>query len=712
MFPIYEPSGIGKCSCGNPDCGRNSGKHPRTEHGFKDATTDPATIKRWWFQWPRTNIGIATGPVSGVMVVDVDGEEGERALEGKIPQVLSTPTWVATSSRGFHYYFRHPGGKVKSESRVLPKVDIRGDGGYIIAPPSLHESGVRYQWAEGYSPGDCELATPPAELPEFLNQPTAEDTKGREADPDGQPIPEGTRNAALTSLAGTMRWRGMTPEEITAALLAVNANRCVPPLGEDEVKRIAESASRWPSGSTAREETDNRQTGLPATVEKMNEKHAVVTVSGSTLVLTEVYNGEESRWEYYYSSFQDLRNRYLNQKLPLGRRQVSVAEYWLEHAGRRQYDRVIFAPNQIVGPDCYNLWRGFAVEPQPGGWSLFLHHLYTNICQGNKQLLLWLLAWMADAVQHPERRTGTAVVLRGGQGNGKGTFAKYFGSLFGHQHFRPISNGKHLTGNFNAHLQDCLLLFVDEAFWAGDKQGEGVLKALITEPTVMIERKGVDAVSMKNYIRVIMASNNEWVIPAGLDERRFAVFDVGNAYQKNNAYFAAIEQEMNNGGKEALLHFLLTNDFSTYPNPFVIPQTKALIEQKIHSMRADDSWWFERLWNGAQISTSDTWEDWVSTSRLQADYILVTGRTGQSRKSSETELGMKLRKWVPGIRTASRTVLPEEPHKKGKTVAGYQFPRLEVCRDAFAKRMGAEIEWPEKSAASRNLFELIQADAH
>jgi hypothetical protein len=104
-------------------------------------------------------------------------------------------------------------------------------------------------------------------------------------------------------------------------------------------------------------------------------------------------------------------------------------------------------------------------------------------------------------------------------------FARTFGALFG-QHFLHLSDARHLTGNFNAHLRDSCLVFADEAFYAGDKQHEGQLKRLVTEPTLMIEAKYANAVSVRNCLHLIVASNDDWVVPAGTDERRFFVLDV------------------------------------------------------------------------------------------------------------------------------------------------------------------------------------------
>jgi hypothetical protein len=140
VFPIW-PIRDGRCACGK-DCGRDAGKHPigrLAPKGFQDATTDEATITHWWTDMPDANIGIATGAVSGLVVLDVDGEGGEAslaALEREHGPLPETPTVL--TGKGRHLYFSHPGVAVPSRVHVAPGLDVRGDGGYVVAPPSSH----------------------------------------------------------------------------------------------------------------------------------------------------------------------------------------------------------------------------------------------------------------------------------------------------------------------------------------------------------------------------------------------------------------------------------------------------------------------------------------------------------------------------------------------------------------------------------------------
>jgi hypothetical protein len=171
VFPCHTPRFFThrvKCSCRDPAC-TSIGKHPRTTHGFKDATTDAATIRAWWGRWPDANIGIATGARSSLVVLDEDPKRGGdlSALEqhfGSLPETLE----AITGSPGRHLYFAYPGTYLPSRRDAFgPQfsgLDIRADGGYVIAPPSLHPSGRRYTWEVCHEPEDIE----PASLPAYI----------------------------------------------------------------------------------------------------------------------------------------------------------------------------------------------------------------------------------------------------------------------------------------------------------------------------------------------------------------------------------------------------------------------------------------------------------------------------------------------------------------------------------------------------------------
>ncbi len=230
-----------RCSCGRIDC-PSPGKHPLTLHGLHDASTDQDVIREWWQRWPQANVGLAMGVASGLVVVDVDPRHGgdpelaKLAMSG-IP--LETLT-VRTGGGGRHLYFHCPGGAIRSRKRFRPGVDFQADGSYVVAPPSVHASGQKYEVATG---PETPIALP-LRLLELFN-----DSAGSHNGPVARArIPEGERNAALTSIAGRLRRQGLALGDIEKELERENLERCEPPLEPGEVRGIARSVSRYPRG--------------------------------------------------------------------------------------------------------------------------------------------------------------------------------------------------------------------------------------------------------------------------------------------------------------------------------------------------------------------------------------------------------------------------------------------------------------------------------
>lgn len=433
-------------------------------------------------------------------------------------------------------------------------------------------------------------------------------------------------------------------------------------------------------------------------LEEFNKKHAVLFVGQNSVILKESYSDDSKQCEVEFIRQPDFTLFYANRRVLIREdngnggyveKELPAAKFWINHPRRRTYDALVFAPGQTE-PNYYNLWRGFSVEPQPGDWSLFRNHIIDNICSGDKSLAKYVLTWMADAVQNPDNRPGVALVLRGDEGTGKGVFCREFGSLFG-QHFKHISQSRHLTGNFNAHLKDCLLLYADEAFWAGDKAGEGALKALITEPQLIVEMKGRDAIRLQNRVRLLISSNNDWIVPAGLTSRRFCVIDVSDRRMQDPAYFAAIVDQLNHGGRAAMLHDLLRHDITQHKIDLRdIPKNEALFEQKIYSFDPIMQFWYDVLERGTLLPQHDEWKGFVATVHLYNDYIGMADKQRINHRASETTFGRKIRKLFPN---AQYTRLSDYESNDGRRRCGYIYPPLSECRAAFNCAVKMTINW-------------------
>ena len=288
---------------------------------------------------------------------------------------------------------------------------------------------------------------------------------------------------------------------------------------------------------------------------------------------------------------------------------------------------------------------------------------------------------MADAIQNPSTRPGVALAIRGQQGVGKGVFVNIFARLFG-PHFIQVTQSSHLVGNFNGHQKDKLLVFADEAFWAGNKQAEGVLKGLVTEDTLSIEMKGVDVGQFPNFIRLVLATNNDWVVPASAEQRRFVVIDASPARMQDTAYFGAIIQQMDDGGLEALMHHLQSLDLGGV-NLRKIPQTNALADQKLRSLDSVAGWLFSCLNNGgieeAEGVTTTYLRDWpetYGTANMYNAYIGYCKRVGQNHPVRDTVFGKSLARYLPSISKR------RDGGKNRQNV--YLLPPLNQARQEFA----------------------------
>lgn len=247
VIPAHTTGPGGGCSCGRDHC-PSPGKHPRIKwEAYQERLPTEDEVRRWWRRWPDANVAVVTGAVSGIVVLDVDprhgGDESLRDL-GTLPDT----TAAITGGGGLHLVFAHPRREIPNRAGIWPGIDLRGDGGYIIAPPSLHESGRRYEWETGYAPWE----TPPAPLPQHLLERIL-GASARLGQPAEAPfdldavlqrgVREGERNVMMTRIAGHLFGIAAEPDplHVLQACLTINRHHFIPPLPEDEVWKVVRS---------------------------------------------------------------------------------------------------------------------------------------------------------------------------------------------------------------------------------------------------------------------------------------------------------------------------------------------------------------------------------------------------------------------------------------------------------------------------------------
>ncbi|MCV0098069.1 bifunctional DNA primase/polymerase [Pseudomonas aeruginosa] len=612
------------------------------------------------------NVGVRLPP--NWVVLDVDPRnfpEGRDPLAELVRDAgldLSQAPHVRTGSGGHHYYFRKPADVQLLDSlEDYPGLEFKSQGRQVVAPGSIHPCGRPYEWddlapfpeeappmpdrllamarrpvrAHGEAAGFGELT--PEKLAETLEQIDPTDFSAHD---DWLALMMACHHAT----AGEGRqefidWSTQDPDYLDDAWIigrrwdSLHASPSGGRRGRPVTIKFLHKVVQEAGGEVARvepeddfdawEEPDDlgqgvddaalrqppKPEGKDAVLEEMNAQHCVVMENGKFRVFTEEFDPVLGRHFYQRSSKEDFQNLYCNSFVEqMNDRPTTRAQFWLKHPHRRQYKGVIFDPSGDHD-GWLNLWRGWAEKPKPGDWSLLDQLIREVLTDGDRRAYEYVMNWIAAMFQRPSEPAEVAVAFQGAKGTGKGTLGRVLQQLAG-PHGLHISSPEHITGRFNSHLQNCICLFADEAFWAGDKAGEAKLKALVTEPTVAYEGKGRDAVMGKNLIHIVMASNSDWVVPAGLDgERRFAVFKVNESRKDDHAFFRALNRQLDEGGRAAFLHDMLARDIDGWHPRNDIPQNSALAEQKLRGMEPEFAWWHSLLYDG-ELPGYDEDRDW------------------------------------------------------------------------------------------------------
>ena len=481
---------------------------------------------------------------------------------------------------------------------------------------------------------------------------------------------EGSRNTALTSLAGRLIYDSVPDQEAVRKLIDWNILN-IPPLPEEEII----STYHRIRAKDEIEHGDSRRT-----LKQLNDKHAVVMIGGKTVIVRE---GKTPT----FMSYADFCLRHANLKIGT----KAATKIWIQSDQTKRYDDLVFDPSERCPESSYNLFKGLSVKPHIGCCDRYLQHIREIICSGDQAVYEYVLNWMAHIIQKPTELPGVALVLQGAQGTGKGTFVNHFGKLFG-DHFKHLVHMDHLLGKFTSHLSSALLVFADEIVWGGNKREAGQLKGIITESRRMMEAKFKDPVLVDNYARFIFATNEDWAVPTGPKERRFCVLNVDDSRIQDLEYFGAINNEMRNGGHEALMYHLRDRDLRNF-NIRSYPVTEGLLKQKVLSLPSVAQWWYDILADGQlevptyRFREEVVWEKSVSTRELFKLYreFAQGDRYGHGQVVSCQQFVTLLQSWAP--------VVKHRATDGGIRTRCLRIPSLESCRQHFQSVMGQQIDW-------------------
>jgi hypothetical protein len=439
-------------------------------------------------------------------------------------------------------------------------------------------------------------------------------------------------------------------------------------------------------------------------VVEFNKTHAQVMLGRKHKIMRTIPAEEhEDSWiSYEFINQEELRKIYVNNQIQVGVKFDKAGEIfpvmkdkisaWANHQNCRTYIKgVVFQPGKEVTPEYFNLWKGFAIEPAEGAnIGIIKKHIEEIICANDPALIEYFYNWIAYTMQYPDRPAGTALVLRGEKGTGKGLIGHFLRRIWG-SHARHISNPNHLVGQFNFHLMDACFLFADEAFYSGDKKNESILKALITEPTIMIERKGIDADPQPNYLKIFMVTNDDYAVPASRDERRYCVYDVSSIKRGDTHYFDELSVACADKKVQAAFLFeMLHRNISKF-RVSVIPESRGLKDQMLHSLNSIGKWLADSLVQGYfTIPDWDiSWREEVKTDDLYQSYLLFCNE----RKLSQFDIKLKA--------VLGRYLAKIFKSIKLKGDRGYRFGSMKEAISAFEQyeKIDLEIDTDEMDEA-------------
>lgn len=639
--------------------------------------------------------------------IDVDCD-AQEAVE--VARLLLPDTGLVHGRPGkpdSHYWYVAEGMKTKQftdvkdtagESQML--VEIRSTGGYTVAPPSLwtNKEGLDEQiitWSHQRDP----LVLTPDALYDYVRNVAIATICARHWPNSG------ARHGMVGHLAGFLL-QGKVDPMMVVQIIKAAATVAKDPDVADRVKYASGTCQKFADGApTSGGPKLAEELGADVVakmrawlrladadgIDDMNTRHFWVRLGKDDCI-----GREDASNGVVFQKVRSLYSEYANRKVQTGVNKDGdpvfkpVFQEWLESKTRRSYREVVFSPPpRACDPRDYNLWRGFDIEPAAGDCSRFLEHLHEVICSGNDEHYRYLTKLCAYTLQYPGLPSEVATVLRGEPGTGKGTFIRMFQRIFGRNHFAHLDRVEDLV-KFNALISGKVIVFADEAFWAGDKREIGTLKRLITEPTIRVTRKGIDSVEEANCIHLFMATNEEWSVPAQLRERRFLALNVSNKRRTDTAYFAALEREARNGGIAAFMHDMLQIPV-TREDITKVPATKELRVQQSLSMSLEHRWWQECLHDG-KCGSLVPWNSWVPVVGIYEAYRMwVRDHTG--RYLDKIEFGRRMGKLLSAEKPKAKRI-------NGDVERALNVRTLDDARLTFDAECASETDWPDAPSAS------------
>ena len=668
-------------------------------------------------------LGVVTGPKhNGPVDIDLDCEEAVFFAKTFLPH--TSAIFGRASKLDSHYLYMAEAEEFPKRAFIDPMtrstiIEMRGDGHQTVFPGSIHEttgeivqwSGVAFPEVPRVDVAVLELAVKKVAIATLITR---------------HMWAEGQRNEVCKSLAGIFYYLDWTEADTKSLITAVmeytnDKDRTRLRTVEGTYKK-GERGGKITGSNTLKELLGDGRlvdrimdwagSGVAAILQDYNERFAVVAVEGKFRI-AETIGIERGQPPVLYGK-EDFLNLMATDIITLDEKPISRAKVWLSNSRRRSYRAMDFIPGAEDAAPVLNLWSGWALDPSGekrcGAW---LDLLYYTICGGDDTTYNWMLHWFANIVREPQVKPMTAPVLIGAQGAGKSLLVNYFGKILGPAYV-TVTNEEHVYGRFNRHLATCLLLHSEEALYGGDRKHRGIIKSLITDEHRVYEPKNIDAKMIKNYLRLVLTSNEMHAAPTEADDRRFTIIHMKDR-KINEKTIDAVLEEFKSDGPAGLFSYLL--DMPYDPKlPKVNVKNDSLLVLKQMNFDPMMGWWYEVLKSGqmlpdflawAQTPLKSEWPSVVASKALYLAMVLSLRERGQRYIPDPTTFGSFINKVTgnpPREQKYFLNPLSDLAPREVRSMSSKQYsmkglPGLGDCRALFQRVVGQEIDWPKEAAA-------------
>lgn len=705
---------------------RENDKRPLRRGWQAEATRTPTA----WT--PGSNVGIFTerfGDDQALVAIDVDVKgkhDGNRSiLELELAgDELPLTFEQSTPSGGRHLFYTTPRAVAPSVGKIGPALDIRSAGSYILGPGSVLPEG-RYVPTNRIRP-----ATAPTWLIERAGAPSKRSENATAASfapdlkrtakicaeyiasaPPSRQGDAGDHNAF--KVACELKDRGASVDLALGMLLAWN-ERCEPPWPFDELITKIRNAYAYGANEPGVINPQKAFTPVePASADaeihpfaKLNREFAWTVAGGVGTILWETTD-VDGRFALEMISDHTFRQMHASKTLAFNNKVEPLTVAWMNSPDRRSYKGLCFEPARDV-PDRYNLFKGFSTAPLPAGvapsaaaletWGRFTDHLRVNVARENHEHFEWIMAFICGIFQRPAERPNVAFVATGRKGAGKTIVPEIVGNLLG-DYYVSVADSERLFARFNSAFERALVAVLEEAVWSGDPRQDSKLKDLITGGHRNIERKGFEPFRVRNYLRVFILGNEKWIVPASVDERRYAVFCVSGARANDRAYFEPLYAHiLNHRSADEHVRQFFVRQLMEYPcadvDLSVAPKTEHLAAQVNESVTGPVKF-LRNCLAAASVPTRhlgglDTpWPDdaelVIRKTAMHDAYTRTARERMESRPADMGQFFSLLRQAGFGYENARPAGQPRQA----------VFPPLAVVRSQYEKHIGGTVDWGE-----------------